>query len=157
MSDPAVRAYFKLMTDAAALLGAKDQAEARKELEEALQFETTLANVSFRNNYAAPRIIKMECLYGESAVGLVIGGTFEERKIINSQAGRQAGRQAVVSKTLSSGGSNDLNLDSESTADPMEPFHRLRRGVCLGALSIKRREPAYYYYSSAFIKLLKRQ
>lgn len=46
MSDPAVRAYFKLMTDAAALLGAKDAAEARKELEEALQFETTLANVS---------------------------------------------------------------------------------------------------------------
>ncbi|XP_003739567.2 neprilysin-2 [Galendromus occidentalis] len=46
ITDPAVRAYFKLMTDAAALLGVKDGAEARKELEEALQFETTLANYS---------------------------------------------------------------------------------------------------------------
>lgn len=46
MSDSVVKAYFKLMTEAASLLGAKNTDQTRKELEDALHFETMLANVS---------------------------------------------------------------------------------------------------------------
>ncbi|XP_022689226.1 membrane metallo-endopeptidase-like 1 isoform X3 [Varroa jacobsoni] len=46
MSDSVVKAYFKLMTEAASLLGAKNTDQTRKELEDALHFETMLANYS---------------------------------------------------------------------------------------------------------------
>jgi len=46
LNDSAVAGYYKLMVESAVILGA-DRAQAEKDMLEALQFETILANVSY--------------------------------------------------------------------------------------------------------------